>query len=259
MRVRVFASGSKGNSLAVRSASGCLLVVDLGLNYKHITARAAFCGVDIAEAKGVLFTHDHEDHYSALAVFHKRHPDIPLFANVDTANAIAAKTGVHEGWVVFETAMSFDFEDFTITPFSISHDAADPVGYLIENDGRALFIGTDTGVVTCGVRDAFARCDCAVLEANHDPVLLETSNRPVSLKQRIAGRSGHLTNEDSAELFRSVNPLRLKNLLLAHLSEECNSPSLARSTMQQALEDCGRSDVVLTILSQHEPSPLIEF
>lgn len=259
MRVRVFASGSKGNSLAVRSAAGTLLVVDLGLSCKQLKARAAACEVDLAEAKGVFFTHDHDDHYSALATFHKRHPAIPLFANVDTSNAIAARTGVRDGWAIFETAMAFDFEDFTITPFSISHDAADPVGYLIENEGRALFVGTDTGVVTWGVRDAFARCNCAILESNHDPILLETSKRPISLKQRIAGRSGHLANEDAAELFRVVNPPQLKNLMLAHLSEECNSPSLARGVMQRALADCGRSDVALTVLSQHEPSALIEF
>ena len=113
-------------------------------------------------------------------------------------------------------------------------------------------------MVTTGVRDAFGRCDCAVLESNHNPVLLQTSNRSPTLKQRIAGRSGHLANEDAAALFREVNPPRLKALLLAHLSEECNTPSLARAAMKQALADCSRSDVRLAILDQYAPSELVE-
>ena len=256
MRLRVLASGSKGNALAVRSEAGKLLLVDLGLFCNDLRLRAASCGVDVSEAAGVFFTHDHIDHFRGIAVFHKNYPHIPLFANGDTADSIAATTGVVDGWNIFETAVAFDFGDFRITPFSISHDAADPVGYLIENNGHALFIGTDTGVPTTGVRDALWRCDCAVLESNHDPVLLETSNRPVSLKQRISGRSGHLSSDDAAELVRSVNPPHLKTLLLAHLSEQCNTPSLARATMSAALADCGRSDVRIEILSQNEPADL---
>lgn len=256
MRLRVLASGSKGNALAVRSAGGTLLLVDLGLSCHEIQSRATYCGFESGDVRAVLFTHDHIDHYSGLATFHRNYPEVPLFANGDTADSIAAKTGVSDGWTIFETSEAFDFEDFRITPFPISHDAADPVGYLIENDGRVLFIGTDTGVPTMGVRDALWRCDCAILESNHDPVLLETSDRPLSLKQRIAGRSGHLSNEDAAELVRSVNPPRLKKILLAHLSEQCNTPSLARAAMCAALSECGRTDIQIDILSQHEPSDL---
>ena len=259
MRLRVFASGSGGNSLAVRSAGGALILVDLGLNDRDLHRRATACGVDLAEVKGVFFTHDHSDHYCGLDRFHRTHPSVPLFANGDTADVIAVKTGVADGWNLFETAEAFDFEDLRITPFSISHDAADPVGFLIESGGSTLFVGTDTGVPTMGVRDALWRSDCAVLESNHDPVLLQTSSRPVSLKQRIAGRSGHLSNEDAAELVRTVNPPRLKTLLLAHLSEQCNSPSLAQAAMRAALKDCGRPDMRLEVLSQDEPSDLFIF
>ena len=259
MRLRVFASGSKGNSLAVRSTGGTLMLVDLGLSCLELRKRATACGVDVGTASAVLFTHDHVDHFCGVAAFHRHYPDIPLFANGDTADAIAVKTGVADGWSVFETAVPFDVADFRITPFSVSHDAADPVGYLIENDGHALFVGTDTGVPTIGVRDALWRSDCAVLESNHDPELLETSNRPVSLKQRIAGRSWHLANEDAAELVRSVNPPHLKTILLAHLSEECNSPSLARAALCAALADCGRQDIRIDVLAQNEPGDLIVF
>lgn len=259
MRVRVFASGSGGNSLAVRSSAGNLILVDLGLSHRQLTMRAKACNVDVGAAVGVLFTHDHSDHYAGAEQFRKHFAHVPFFANADTADAIAAKTGVDQNWAVFETATEFELADFQITPFSISHDAADPVGFLISDTTSTLFVGTDTGVVTLGVRDAFSRCDCAVLESNHDAILLQTSDRSPVLKQRIAGRSGHLANEDAAQLFRETNPKRLKTLLLAHLSDECNSPSLARAAMRQALTDCGRTDVQLEILQQGTPSDLWEF
>ena len=259
MKVRVFGSGSQGNALAVRSGCGTLLLVDCGFSCKELERRMAACGVDPDAAAGLFFTHDHIDHCKGAATFHRRHPHVPLYANGNTADAISVLTGVDDGWSVFETAETFPVGDFSVTSFSIPHDAADPVGYLIENDGHALFVGTDTGVPTIGVRDALWRSDCAVLESNHDPVLLETSNRPVSLKQRIAGRSGHLANEDAAELVRSVNPPHLKTILLAHLSEECNTPSLARAALCAALADCGRQGIRIDVLAQNEPGDLVVF
>ena len=114
------------------------------------------------------------------------------------------------------------------------------------------------GVPTFGVRDALARATCAVLESNHDPVLLQTSDRPVSLKQRIAGRCGHLSNGDAADLVREVQPPRLKTLLLAHLSRQCNAPYLALESMRSAVAELGHP-VTLDVLDQDTPSPLYEF
>lgn len=259
MKLRALASGSKGNCIAVRSSGGALLLVDLGLSCRETRRRAEACGFDPGDAAGVLFTHDHSDHYNGLATFRKRFPGVPLFANGDTADAIAAATGVADGWNVFETSSTFPVADFRVTAFSTSHDAADPVGYLLEDARSALFVGTDTGFATLGVRGAFARATAAVLESNHDPVLLEQSNREESLKRRIRGRSGHLANEDAAELVRTTPAPRLNTLLLAHLSEECNSPSLARKAMEDALAEIRRADVALAVLDQHVPSALYEF
>ncbi len=259
MRLRVFGSGSGGNCLAVRSRGGAAVLVDCGLSHRQLNSRARACGFDIDAVSAVLFTHDHSDHYAGLETFHKRHPQVVLYANGDTTDAIASATHVQEDWAVFETGVPFDVADLTVTPFSISHDAADPVGFLLEDGETTLFIGTDTGVVTTGFRAAFARADAAVLESNHDPMLLEASDRPISLKQRIRGRSGHLSNEDAAELVRTVNPARLRLLLLAHISEQCNAPHLARETMAAALAGLGRADIRLETLSQDEPSDLFEF
>jgi phosphoribosyl 1,2-cyclic phosphodiesterase len=258
LRLRVLGSGSAGNSIAVRSGD-TLLLVDFGFSFKEVKKRLGDCGVDIADVTAVLFTHDHSDHCKGGGTFHKRMPDVPLVANGDTADAIAMQTGVDDGWLLFEKGEPFWIGDISVTAFSISHDAADPVGYLFEADGSSLFVGTDMGIVTQNVRMAFSRATCAVLESNHDPILLEQSSRPVSLKQRIRGRSGHLSNEDAAMLVKETNPPCLKTILLGHISSECNSPSLARRAFADVLEDLGRTDITLGILEQDRPCDLFEF
>lgn len=257
MKLRVFGSGSQGNALAVSSGE-TLLFVDCGFCCRELERRMAACGVDPDAAAGLFFTHDHTDHCKGLATFHKRHPAVPLYANGNTADAIAVLMGVDDGWRVFETAESFPVGDFTVTSFSIPHDAADPVGYLFDDGASALFVGTDMGSPTFGVRDALARATCAILESNHDPILLQTSDRPVSLKQRIAGRCGHLSNGDAAELVREVNPPRLKTLLLAHISRHCNAPYLALEAMRPVVAELGHP-ITLDVLDQDTPSPLYEF
>ena len=127
MKLRVFGSGSQGNALAV-SSGGTLLLLDCGFSCRELERRMAACGVDPNAAAGLFFTHDHTDHCKGTATFHHRHPQVPLYANGNTADAIAVLTGVDDGWRVFETAETFPVGDFTVTSFSIPHDAADPVG-----------------------------------------------------------------------------------------------------------------------------------
>ena len=258
MRLRVLGSGSKGNCLALRGG-GQLLLVDMGLSCLELTKRMQACGISPDEIGGVFFTHDHEDHYKGLATFHKRHPDVPLYANGNTADAIAAETGVEDGWCVFETAETFPVGGLSVTAFSVPHDAADPVGYLFSEGDSTFFLGTDMGVMTVAAKEALARATCAVLESNHDPELLERSERPVSTKQRIRGRSGHLANYQAADAVRELNPPHLRTLLLGHISQQCNAPWLAREAMEKALAELGRTDVRLATLEQDVPSDLYEF
>lgn len=258
MRLRVLGSGSKGNSLAVR-AGGTLVLVDLGFPLREESGRLDACGVRLDEVSAVFFTHDHVDHCRGAAAFRRKYPSVPFYANGDTADAIATQAGVDDGWAVFETGTPFEVGDLTVTAFSVPHDAADPVGYLFESGGSSLFVGTDMGFVTASVREMFSRATCAILESNHDPVLLEQSDRPVSLKQRIRGRAGHLSNEDAASLLLDTNPPRLKRLLLGHMSQQCNSVSLARKAFSDALAELGRGDISLGLLEQTAPSDLYEF
>ena len=258
MQLRVFGSGSQGNSLAIRSG-GTLLLLDCGFSCRELEKRMTACGVCPADVTAVLFTHDHDDHCKGIATFHKRHPLVPLYANGNTADAIATLTGVEDGWRIFETGEPFAIGDISVSAFSIPHDAADTVGYLFSDDTSSLFVATDMGVPTLPVKYALAQATCAVLESNHDPTLLACSDRPVSLKQRIAGRCGHLSNQDAADLMREVAPPNLKTLLLAHLSRPCNAPHLALESMREALKDIKREDVALAALDQDEPSDLYEF
>ena len=258
MRLRVLASGSKGNCLALRGG-GQLFLVDMGLSCRELTKRMQACGISPDEVRGVFFTHDHEDHRSGLETFHKHYPAVPLYANGNTADAIAAKTGVEDGWCVFETAETFAVGGLSVTAFSVPHDAADPVGYLFAEGASTFFLGTDMGVMTVGAKEALSRATCAVLESNHDPELLERSERPVSTKQRIRGRSGHLANYQAADAIRELNPPNLRTLLLGHISQQCNAPWLAREMMEKALVELGRSDITLATLGQDAPSNLYEF
>lgn len=258
MKLRVLASGSKGNCLVVQGG-GQTLLVDCGLSCRELTRRMMACGLDPDAVDGVLFTHDHSDHCSGIATFHKRHPGAALYANGNTADAIASVTGVEDGWCVFETAEPFRVGGLSVTSFSVPHDAADPVGFLVDDGTSRLFAGTDMGVVTLPAKEALGRATCAVLESNHDAGLLARSERPPSLKQRIAGRSGHLSNDQAADVVREVNPPNLRHLFLAHLSGECNADYLALECMERVLKDLGRADVALAVLAQDEPGELCEF
>lgn len=257
MRLQVIGSGSSGNSVIV-SSGGTTLLVDMGFSCRKIKSAVAEFGVEAQDISGVLITHDHSDHYKGLETFHKKYPEVPLYANGNTADAICVYTKI-EDWMIFETAEEFSIGNFNITSFSISHDAADPVGYLIDDGASRLFIGTDLGVVTLPVKVAFSQSDFAILESNHDPELLMQSDRAFSLKQRISGRSGHLSNREAADLFREINPKNLKTLLLAHLSQECNKPHLAMEEMSLALAEHRRDDIFLATLEQDVPSQIFEF
>lgn len=257
MKLCVLGSGSQGNSIVVSSGETTIMV-DLGFTCKQIVSRMVSSGFDPEGVSAVLFTHDHSDHFKGVKTFHEKYPNACLLANGNTADSIASQTGV-EDWTIFETAEEFQVGDFTVSPFSISHDAADPVGYLIQDGKASLFIGTDMGVVTPPVKYAFIKADIAILESNHDPELLMMSDRHISLKERISGRSGHLANRDAANLFRETNPANLKALFLAHLSSECNRPHIAMEEMLEAVREHNRLDIRLCVLEQDAPSEIFEF
>ncbi len=239
MKLLPIASSSSGNAYVVEH-EGFVVLIDCGVAYKRIKDFA----VD-----AVLVTHSHTDHTSGLKALLK-YRDVPVYANLLTAESIACECGIaNDAFVCFENGQRFDIGPFGVLPFSIPHDTADPVGYLVRAGGETYFHGTDIGTPLDSVGLMLAEADVAILESNHDPELLRASGRPPCLIQRIAGPRGHLSNDDAADLVRRFASSKLKRLYLAHLSHQCNDPSLARATMTEALKSIGRDDVELEVLS----------
>lgn len=254
MEVCVLASGSAGNCICVEGG-GVTLLVDAGLSCREMVKRMGAAGVEPDKIEAVLFTHDHSDHSCGIEVFNRRYP-VRMLANQGTSEVIEQRSSARfePNWEIFETATEFTVGGLTIEAFSISHDAADPVGFVFDDGESRLCIVTDLGQGSDLVRAKLSSCDVVIVESNHDPELLQNSARSWGLKNRIAGRSGHLSNADAAKLVAGAHSERLHTVLLAHLSEECNIPRLAHRTMVEALKFVGRSDIRVEVLSQHKIS-----
>jgi phosphoribosyl 1,2-cyclic phosphodiesterase len=160
-------------------------------------------------------------------------------------------------WRIFNTGDRFELNDLTVETFSIPHDAQDPVGFMLRTAGGNIGFATDLGHVTKMVLDRLRPANVLVLESNHDVKLLHASRRSWSLKQRILGRHGHLSNETAAQTVGQIMSAELKHLYLAHLSRECNLPNLARDVMVKCLQQIGATHIELLVADQHVPCPTL--
>jgi len=258
MEVCVLASGSKGNCTYV-SGGGASVLVDAGLSAREMVSRMRTAGIDPASLQAVLFTHDHIDHFRGIDVFCRKYP-VRLFANEGTASGIESTySKMTCAWEIFETSSTFEIEGLKVEAFTVPHDASDPVGFVFDDGVSRLCLATDLGQATPLICAKLAQCQAAILESNHDYDMLMQSGRPWPLKTRIAGRSGHLSNDDAAALMCMSISDQMHTLLLAHLSEECNTPALARNTMRQALSKAGRGDVRVEVMSQTQVGARLVF
>lgn len=267
MNVIPLASSSKGNAYLVEH-EGTVILIDCGLSYRELRKRidAKLCSsafnlqpstcLDMIQA--VLITHSHGDHVDGLCTFLKKH-DVPVYANMMTAETIIADKGIPEdSFVCFENGQEFEIGPLVINPFSIPHDTSDPVGYLVKGsrirdqgsgaECECYFHGTDIGTPLDSIGVKLHEATIATLESNHDPVMLRTSGRAPCLIQRIAGPRGHLANCEAAELVKKFASPRLKKLMLAHLSQDCNIPRFAEETMRETLAEMRREDIELEVL-----------
>ena len=251
MTVIPIASSSKGNAYAVIEAEDIVLI-DCGISLKSLRQKCSEHGIDLNSAKAVLLTHDHSDHVAGLAALLNRF-DLPVYANYLTAGKVSCNCKIDkDSFVCFENGQDFEIGTLKITPFSTPHDAADPVGYFIEGNKCNYFHATDIGTPLDSIGRFLSAADIATLESNHDPVMLENSDRVLSLKRRISGPRGHLSNDDAAKMIALFATPRLKKLFLAHLSNDCNSPLLAERIMRQALEKASLDKVELQIIAGGE-------
>ncbi|NCC52350.1 MAG: MBL fold metallo-hydrolase [Spartobacteria bacterium] len=231
----VLASGSSGNCTYIGTDTTRILI-DAGLSGRETGRRLAQIGVSVEQIDGICVTHEHTDHTNGLGVLHKRH-GIPIFVNGGTIEGLQrgkkAVTGVN--WTVFTTGSPFFIGEFAIEPFSVPHDAYEPVGFIIHTECVRIGVVTDMGLATTLIRQRLKDCDVVVLESNHDEQLLEQAARPWSLKQRIRGRQGHLSNRHAGEVVQEIACPRLKRVYLAHLSSDCNRQDLAEREIRGVL------------------------
>lgn len=228
-RFHILGSSSSGNSALLVTDSARILI-DAGFSGKQLDGFLRAAGESLDSIDAVFFTHEHGDHARGLPALLKR-KNIRFFANRATARALGADMGTAGPWAFFENGRDFRFRDLLVHAFSIPHDAADPVAFRFTAYEGTLFETrlawiTDLGHVPLVVRQHAAEADVLVLEANYDPDLLDASERPLSLKQRIRGRHGHLANADAVALLESLEGDRLRRVYLGHLSRECNRPEL---------------------------------
>ncbi|MBS0635292.1 MAG: MBL fold metallo-hydrolase [Verrucomicrobia bacterium] len=231
------ASGSKGNCIYVGTKNTKILI-DAGISTKSIQTRLNEMNVDISEIQAILISHEHSDHIAGLKVLALRH-NIPIFANQLTAKAICDYLKATPKFKIFLTGEPFEFGDLEIHPFSVQHDAADPVAFTIRFGDIKIGVCTDLGFVTTLVAKQLEQCNLLYIEANHKPEMVHASSRPMIYKQRVLGRSGHLSNESCAELLSQIAHSDLKQIYLAHLSSECNCPNVALDTITGALRAQG--------------------
>lgn len=227
------ASGSKGNCLYFGTAHAKILI-DAGLSAKAIKAKLREIDVDISDIDAIVVTHEHSDHILGLKILSCQH-GIPVFANGETAKGILEALDDSPKFKIFTTGDPFEFKDIEITPFSIQHDTLDPVAFTLRTSNLKVGVCTDLGFVTSLVEHNLKECDYLCVEANHEIEMVYASSRPMIYKQRVLGRSGHLSNAESGKLIAKVMHPKLKHVHLAHLSSECNSHEKALAVVKSHL------------------------
>lgn len=228
------ASGSKGNCIYVGDESTKILI-DAGLSAKATKQRLSELNLSLSDIDAILVTHEHGDHIKGIEVIASSY-NIPILTNSDTAKAVYQTCKSPLKFKIFATGESFCFGSMQILPFSISHDAIDPVAFTIELEGKKLGFCADLGVVTTPVASQLMHCDHLYLEANHEPSMVYASSRPIVYKERVLGRQGHLSNDECISLLTKIAHSNLKSIHLAHLSSECNSEALALQKIQAAMQ-----------------------
>ena len=236
MHYAALASGSKGNCHAF-TAEGQTLLVDAGISFLQIRTRMEHLGLDPGTVSGVALTHEHSDHIGAVPVLLRR-TDWAFLMTADTKRAVEACLQIHipiERWVPLTAGRSRTWEGWRIHPFTLPHDATDPVAYRVERGGSRAAVVTDLGHPNALVAEHCQDLELLVLEANHDIEMLREGDYPPPLKARILSRVGHLSNLAMAELLtRALGP-NLQDVVLAHLSESNNHPDLARFAAEEVL------------------------
>jgi phosphoribosyl 1,2-cyclic phosphodiesterase len=233
VRFASIGSGSEGNGLVVEAGTTRILI-DCGFGVRDTAIRLARIGVAPSSLSAIFVTHEHADHVGGVPAFAARH-GIPVWLTFGTLTVVGERFEGMDRIYGFDSHEEIVIGDLAIRPFPVPHDAREPVQFVVTDGAFRLGVLTDLGMSTPCVEQSLSGCDALVLECNHDLDLLAGCDYPVSLKQRIAGRFGHLHNEASAALLAALDTSRLQHILAAHLSKQNNTPDMARAALSAAL------------------------
>lgn len=257
VRLTILGSGSSGNAAYIETEETRILV-DAGFSLRRIRQRLAGIGRAPENLTGILITHEHSDHTHGLAALSEK-LRIPVYCNRPTHDAIQCQRQTCIEARIFSTGAAFEVGDILVETFPIPHDAQEPVGFLLRTPAGNFGFLTDLGHATKLVLERIRRANVLVLESNHDVKMLQDCpRRPWSLKQRILGRHGHLSNDAAADTVEQIVSADLRHLYLGHLSRECNRPELAFQVMTERLAKIGAAHLRLELTSQHLPCPTLE-
>ncbi len=256
------ASGSSGNCHLINDDKQFILI-DAGLSGKQIENKLKEVDVDPKNISAILVSHEHSDHISGVGILSRRY-NIPIYANNGTWDGMECKIGkINEANInFFKTNENFSIGDFNIKPYTISHDANEPVGFSIEKNNIKISIATDLGYISDNIIEEISGSNLLILESNHDEEMLKAGSYPYSLKRRVLSNIGHLSNEAAGNAIVELVSKNVKSILLAHLSKENNFPELAIATVKNILESkkimIGK-DVELDLLHRDRVSNIYQF
>ena len=233
MRFASLGSGSQGNALVLEVGSTRLLL-DCGFSVSETTIRLARLGLEPVDLDAVVVTHEHDDHIGGVARFARKH-DLPVYLTHGTLTALDGERSAIAEITIIDSHAPFSIGDIEVWPYPVPHDAREPAQFVFGDGTRRVGVLTDAGSSTPHIEAMLSGLDALVLECNHDLDLLLNGSYPPSLKQRIASRFGHLDNQTAAQLLASVDCSRLQHLIAAHLSQQNNTPDLARTALAQTL------------------------
>ena len=247
MRVTVLGSGSRGNAVLVESAGDALLI-DAGFSLKEIVRRCLCAGRDPSRIRAIALTHEHGDHSRGVpAAAHAW--SVPVAGSAGTLRALDDRLPRAVERVPLPASRRIELGRFTITAYPTAHDAREPSVLIAEDaDGRRLGVAYDVGSPTASLRHALRNLDALIIESNHDEVMLRSSDYPPSVRARIAGRAGHLSNNEASRLVADAAHRGLGLVVLAHVSEQCNRAELALTTMKAALRRTAFTGTVVVAL-----------
>jgi len=256
MKLWVLGSGSRGNAVLIESGE-TRLMIDAGFGPRILQKRLKPLGIEPESITACVVTHEHSDHIRGAARAARRFHWPLLMTEGTYANSWLPALGTPAA--TFRAGRTLEFPDLSVETFRTPHDATEPIGVIVTSlgSGAKAAILTDIGCATRTVREKVRDVDVLVIESNHDDEMLRTGSYPLSLQRRIASRVGHLSNHDCADLVCASVTARLRQIVLAHLSEENNTPRLAYDSMREAVKRTKFRGALLPALQDGVVGPFV--